>query len=267
MGAKSSLNIASFQNSEFCENYTVMDVESSNHNVIPPLESIHDDDDEDDQTLPVAKLPSELVVKRLQGTLAPCQMPPLEPIHDDDDDDQMPPLEPIHDDDDDDDDDQMPPLEPIQDDDQMSRIESIYNRYLHFSNQKEAFSPPCQNRLEAPCQTRPATTSPTELVVKRLSAPCQTRPATTSPTELVVKRLSAPCQNIESISSPVVFTNDTIVNTVIESFISRSNLGFKKYNKTLDREDLSTVDWVNHAQEELMDAILYLERLKKNLQK
>ena len=249
MGAKSSLNIASFQNSEFCENYTVMDVESSNHNVIPPLESIHDDDDEDDQTLPVAKLPSELVVKRLQGTLAPCQMPPLEPIHDDDDDDQM------------------PPLEPIQDDDQMSRIESIYNRYLHFSNQKEAFSPPCQNRLEAPCQTRPATTSPTELVVKRLSAPCQTRPATTSPTELVVKRLSAPCQNIESISSPVVFTNDTIVNTVIESFISRSNLGFKKYNKTLDREDLSTVDWVNHAQEELMDAILYLERLKKNLQK
>jgi hypothetical protein len=82
-----------------------------------------------------------------------------------------------------------------------------------------------------------------------------------------VKRLSAPCQNIESISSPVVFTNDTIVNTVIESFISRSNLGFKKYNKTLDREDLSTVDWVNHAQEELMDAILYLERLKKNLQK
>jgi len=185
MGAKSSHNIASFQNSEFCENYTVMDIESSNHSVMPPLESIHDDDNEDDQ------------------------MPPLEPIHDDDnEDDQMPPLEPIQDDD------QMSRIEPIQDDDQMSRIESIYNRYLHFSN---------QNRLEAPCQ------------------------------------------NIESISSPVVFTNDTIVNTVIESFISRSNLGFKKYNKTLDREDLSTVDWVNHAQEELMDAILYLERLKKNL--
>jgi hypothetical protein len=243
MGAKSSLNIASFQNSEFCENYTVMDVESSNHNVIPPLESIHDDDDEDDQ------------------------MPPLEPIHDDDDDDQMPPLEPIHDDDDDDDDDQMPPLEPIQDDDQMSRIESIYNRYLHFTNQKEAFSPPCQNRLEAPCQSPPQAKLASDLVVRCVPHLAQTRPATTSPTELVVKRLSAPCQNIESISSPVVFTNDTIVNTVIESFISRSNLGFKKYNKTLDREDLSTVDWVNHAQEELMDAILYLERLKKNLQK
>ena len=64
---------------------------------------------------------------------------------------------------------------------------------------------------------------------------------------------------------PVVFTNDTVVNTVIKSFISRSNLGFKKYSQTLDRQDLTTLDWVNHTQEELMDAILYLERLKRNI--
>ena len=67
--------------------------------------------------------------------------------------------------------------------------------------------------------------------------------------------------------SDTVFTNDAIVNTVINSFIDRSNLGFKKYGKTLERTDLNTFDWVNHTQEELMDAILYLERLKQDLRK
>ena len=40
---------------------------------------------------------------------------------------------------------------------------------------------------------------------------------------------------------------------------------FNKYNNTLDRKDLSKVEWINHAQEELMDGILYLERLKQEL--
>jgi hypothetical protein len=42
-------------------------------------------------------------------------------------------------------------------------------------------------------------------------------------------------------------------------------MGFTKYNNTLDRKDLSKVEWINHAQEELMDGILYLERLKQEL--
>ena len=55
---------------------------------------------------------------------------------------------------------------------------------------------------------------------------------------------------------------DSIVTSVIESFKSRSALGLKKYGHTLDRKDLSFLEWVQHAQEELMDAILYLEKLK-----
>jgi len=39
----------------------------------------------------------------------------------------------------------------------------------------------------------------------------------------------------------------------------------KKYGVTLDRTDLKALDWIQHAQEELMDGILYLERLKKEL--
>jgi hypothetical protein len=58
---------------------------------------------------------------------------------------------------------------------------------------------------------------------------------------------------------------DTIVQAVIRKFQERSELGQKKYGTTLDRTDLSPQDWIQHAQEELMDGILYLERLKKDL--
>ncbi len=60
-------------------------------------------------------------------------------------------------------------------------------------------------------------------------------------------------------------TSDSIVNTVIDSFIKRSNLGLQKYGTTLDRDDLKVLDWIQHAQEEHMDAILYLEKLKREV--
>jgi hypothetical protein len=55
---------------------------------------------------------------------------------------------------------------------------------------------------------------------------------------------------------------DSIVESVIKKFQDRSNVGIKKYGTTLDRNDLSKLDWISHAQEEAMDLILYLERLK-----
>jgi len=58
---------------------------------------------------------------------------------------------------------------------------------------------------------------------------------------------------------------DSIVASVIESFKSRSAVGIAKYGTTLDRTDLGILDWIQHAQEELMDGILYLEKLKKTL--
>jgi hypothetical protein len=56
---------------------------------------------------------------------------------------------------------------------------------------------------------------------------------------------------------------DSIVASVITSFKQRSEFGQKKYGTNLDRTDLSFLQWVQHMQEELMDAILYLEKLKK----
>ena len=55
---------------------------------------------------------------------------------------------------------------------------------------------------------------------------------------------------------------DTIVESVIEQFKQRSNVGINKYGTTLDRTDLTRLEWLNHAQQEAMDMILYLEKLK-----
>ena len=57
--------------------------------------------------------------------------------------------------------------------------------------------------------------------------------------------------------------NDSIVDSVKEKYQGRSKTGIKKYNTTLDRNDLSKEDWLIHLQEELMDATLYIEKLIK----
>ena len=55
---------------------------------------------------------------------------------------------------------------------------------------------------------------------------------------------------------------DPIVQNVIDRFKQRSELGQKKYGTTLEGNTLPFLSWVTHMQEELMDAILYLEKLK-----
>jgi hypothetical protein len=58
---------------------------------------------------------------------------------------------------------------------------------------------------------------------------------------------------------------DPIVLAVMNKFYERSQTGITKYGTTLDRDDLSHIEWLNHAQDELMDATLYLERLKRKI--
>jgi len=54
---------------------------------------------------------------------------------------------------------------------------------------------------------------------------------------------------------------DPIVEAVREKFLSRSEAGQRKYNSMLDRDDLSREQWLVHLQEELMDAVNYIEVL------
>lgn len=58
---------------------------------------------------------------------------------------------------------------------------------------------------------------------------------------------------------------DSVVSSVISAFQKRAEIGQVKYGKTLDRNDLTFLQWIQHAQEELMDGILYLEKIKQTI--
>lgn len=54
---------------------------------------------------------------------------------------------------------------------------------------------------------------------------------------------------------------DPVIESVVDKFVSRSDVGFKKYGVTLedDNSDLNT--WMTHLQEELLDSVLYIEKV------
>ena len=55
---------------------------------------------------------------------------------------------------------------------------------------------------------------------------------------------------------------DKIVEKVVLNYKKRSEVGIAKYGATMERNDLDLLQWLNHLQEELMDATLYIEKLK-----
>jgi hypothetical protein len=56
---------------------------------------------------------------------------------------------------------------------------------------------------------------------------------------------------------------DNVVEKVIKLFRKRSKRGIEKYGTTLEMNDLTNSEWLQHLQEELMDAALYVERIKQ----
>jgi len=60
---------------------------------------------------------------------------------------------------------------------------------------------------------------------------------------------------------------DSIVKKTIDEFIQRSEIGKKKYGTTLDRTDLCDMDYIQHAKEEAMDMVLYLNKFLSMKQK
>lgn len=56
---------------------------------------------------------------------------------------------------------------------------------------------------------------------------------------------------------------DSINAAVVHRLTQRAGRGHAKYGTTMDRDDLTEVEWMRHLQEELMDAVVYLEKLIK----
>ena len=58
---------------------------------------------------------------------------------------------------------------------------------------------------------------------------------------------------------------DRNVKNVITQLRSREEKGMSKYGVNTERKDLSTLEWLQHLQEELMDATVYIEKLKSEM--
>tara|TARA_R110000868_G_scaffold338316_1_gene599054 strand:- start:285 stop:524 length:240 start_codon:yes stop_codon:yes gene_type:complete len=59
--------------------------------------------------------------------------------------------------------------------------------------------------------------------------------------------------------------NDVNVDNIVKSFYNRMATGYKKYGVTTERTDIDLLGWLQHLQEELMDACVYVERIKSEL--
>ena len=57
-------------------------------------------------------------------------------------------------------------------------------------------------------------------------------------------------------------SNDGVVQSLIKRFLSRSAKGIDTYGMTLEQNRMPVKDWNLYLQEELMDASLYLEKLR-----
>ena len=63
---------------------------------------------------------------------------------------------------------------------------------------------------------------------------------------------------------------DPVVKNVVDKFVSRSNTGYEKYGSSLDDERRlkmkGLTKYLNDVQEELMDAVLYIQAAREELQ-
>jgi len=55
---------------------------------------------------------------------------------------------------------------------------------------------------------------------------------------------------------------DRNVEAVRQHLLSRSQIGLQKYGVTTERDDIDFLGWLVHLQEELLDAAVYIEKLK-----
>ena len=55
---------------------------------------------------------------------------------------------------------------------------------------------------------------------------------------------------------------DQVIKQVINKIQSRSDVGFKKYGITLADDNQPLDVWLQHLQEELMDAVNYIEKAR-----
>ncbi len=73
----------------------------------------------------------------------------------------------------------------------------------------------------------------------------------------------------QGITRKTIAFRDPVVENVVDKFVSRSNVGYAKYGRTLDTErrgkHKDLLGYLNDIQEELMDAVLYIQAAREEL--
>jgi len=59
----------------------------------------------------------------------------------------------------------------------------------------------------------------------------------------------------------------SIEDKVCKQIQDRAKVGLEKYGTTMERDDLTFPEWMQHLQEELLDAAVYIEKIKEMTQK
>ena len=71
------------------------------------------------------------------------------------------------------------------------------------------------------------------------------------------------------ISRKTIAFRDPVVENVVDKFVKRSDVGYEKYGRTLDNErrgkHKNLAGYLNDIQEELMDAVLYIQAAREEL--
>jgi len=73
------------------------------------------------------------------------------------------------------------------------------------------------------------------------------------------------CTTIKNITmkEKLVKFRDPIIEKVCDQLVERSDVGYKKYGVTLEDDLGGLAKWLQHLQEELLDAANYIEKLKQ----
>ena len=61
--------------------------------------------------------------------------------------------------------------------------------------------------------------------------------------------------------------DDPVILEVLEKIKKRSDAGMKKYGVPMTRDDIDTLQWLRHAQEEAMDFAVYLQLIIRDHEK
>ena len=76
-------------------------------------------------------------------------------------------------------------------------------------------------------------------------------------------------EHLRKMNKKEVTFRDPVVERVVDKFVSRSDLGYKKYGTTLHEERTTKMKgllkYLEDIQEELMDAILYIQATREEI--